>query len=56
MRQTKTDAEMTDAERAARKAQLAAVRAQILHDQATGAKRDPEPAEHDALRRQWGKE
>lgn len=38
--QTKTDAEMTPAERTGRTERRAATRAQILADQATNAKRD----------------
>lgn len=38
--QTKTDAEMTDQERARRAAERAAIRAQIMADQRTNAKRD----------------
>lgn len=47
---TKTDAEMTDQERAERKTRLAALRNQILSDQRTGAKRDEEALERE---REW---
>lgn len=47
---TKTDAEMTDEERAARAERRAATRAQILADQASGAKRD---ADADRREQDW---
>lgn len=52
MFKTKTDAEMTDTERAARDAERANTRAQIIADQATDAKRDAKALK---VEREWFK-
>lgn len=54
---TKTNAEMTDQERAEREARRAATRQQILADQASGAKRDEKALKREAAwRRKHGSE